>query len=237
MKSDMEALCPTDMEVDKNQIDQLISILSLAKENGFDSHNSTPAVEILDAITDMSQILGRLLNSPEAPGQKLNQGVKELDVADDLGNQKMIRVGPKSSRPLYDPKAGVFFFWILPILCVSLKSRKPFEDCLVQMIEDYQERFGLPIDKLLAKGLSFYSSLPTRSQLESQYNQKSDRDTESKLDVEVKTPLFSLNLKSLRAQRKAVDDDRTRQAIQSQKERMTSQIQKNKKKDAQKPMR
>lgn len=234
----------TDLVEDKCRLESHIEILQEALKNGFDTYSQAPAVEILDAIVDMSYLLGNVLESLDSHGQKLNQGIKELSTADDLGNQKLIKVGPKSSLPLYDPKAGRFFRRIFPSLLVNLKNRMPFEDCFANLVEQYQEEWGFPLEKVIDLGHKYYMSLPV-SKLDSQPQllhqslpakvpKGAQTHDESDLQVALDSPL--IKLKFQRKARKQIDDDRTRQALDLIKRKSQERVElKNKKRDAQKP--
>lgn len=108
-----------------SELDSLIESLETARKMGFGSTTS-PTGFLLEAAIDLSLLLGKSLEEGNHP-EKLNQGLKELDKTDALGNQPLVRVGPKTSQDWWDPEAGRFVKHNLASFLILLKRHTPWK--------------------------------------------------------------------------------------------------------------
>lgn len=137
----------THRQVLDTPLKELIEILQSALDNGF-AVSTSPTVFLLEAAIDFAQILGKsLYEGQSAP--RLNQGVKEDEnQTDSLGNIKMLKVGPKSAKPLSDPVAGRFLSRNLTCFLIRLKRGEPFAQAYHELsIEEHPLKLPSELSK------------------------------------------------------------------------------------------
>lgn len=89
--------------LDKDKLDSLVESVTLARKLGFESLSS-PVEPLLEAAIDVCLLLEKSFNEGRL-SQKKNPSIKELDVSDELGNPKMLKVFKKQSI-FFDPRVA-----------------------------------------------------------------------------------------------------------------------------------
>jgi hypothetical protein len=97
-----EAITLTDFE----QLKELIEVLKMAQKYGFSS-KSSPIDLLLEAFIDLSLMLGKLFKEG-AKARRNNPGLKFLDMSDELGNPKQLKVFTPS-KLYWDPWTSEIF--------------------------------------------------------------------------------------------------------------------------------
>lgn len=89
--------------LDKESLDTLIGVLTSARNLGFDSLSS-PVEFLLEAAVDVCLLLEKAFKEGRLSRQT-NPAIKELDISDDLGNPKMIKLN-KKRKIFFDPRVA-----------------------------------------------------------------------------------------------------------------------------------
>lgn len=120
----------------------------MAQKFGFTS-NSSPIDFLLEAFIDLSLLIGTLLGEGSS-GRKKNPGLKFLDMSDELGNPKSIRVGYPSKK-YWDPISSEIFK-SLASFGVLIKRLQPGKTSFMEVFAGLS--FVLPPKPLTAKEIN-----------------------------------------------------------------------------------
>jgi hypothetical protein len=124
--------------LDKDQLEQLLTAVKLAKSLGFESLSS-PVVPLLEAGTDVCLLLSSAFERGAKVQERLNPKVKfDYSKSDALGNPKSFKVFPPN-KDFWAPQLAEFFRKLASIF-VMIKQKAPK---ILDLISKIKEIFGL----------------------------------------------------------------------------------------------